>query len=106
MQGANIPFTDGAEKTLHEKGVLCVPDFIANAGGVICAAMEYQGASEAAAFQTIEEKVRRNTKEVLEAARNKAIPPRAAAVELAVERVRRAMSVRRYSLFSSAPGFI
>ena len=106
VQGANIPFTDGAEKTLHEKGVLCVPDFIANAGGVICAAMEYQGASEAAAFQTIEEKVRRNTKEVLEAARNKAIPPRAAAVELAVERVRRAMSVRRYSLFSSAPGFI
>ena len=29
---------------LHERGVLSVPDFIANAGGVICAAMEYQKA--------------------------------------------------------------
>ncbi len=106
VQGANIPFTDGAEKALHDKGILCVPDFIANAGGVICAAMEYQGASEAAAFQTIEEKIRRNTSEVLEASRNKQIPPRAAAVDLAAERLRRAMSVRRYSLFSSAPGFI
>jgi glutamate dehydrogenase (NAD(P)+) len=45
VQGANIPLTYGAEKYLHDKGVLCVPDFIANAGGVICAAMEYRGAS-------------------------------------------------------------
>ena len=106
VQGANIPFTAGAEKVLHEKGVLCVPDFIANAGGVICAAMEYQGASEAAAFQSIEEKIRRNTREVLEAARSREILPRAAAVELAAERVRKAMGLRRFSLFSSAPGFL
>jgi glutamate dehydrogenase (NAD(P)+) len=105
VEGANIPFTEGAEKVLHEKGVLCVPDFIANAGGVICAAMEYRGASEAVALQTIEGKVRRNTKEVLEAAHRKKILPRAAAVELAAERVRTAMGLRRYSLFSSAPGF-
>ncbi len=45
LQGANIPFTLGAEKLLHERGVLVVPDFIANAGGVICAAMEYRGAT-------------------------------------------------------------
>jgi len=106
VQGANIPFTAGAEKVLHEKGVLCVPDFIANAGGVICAAMEYQGASEAAAFQSIEEKIRRNTREVMEAARSRKILPRAAAVELAAERVRKAMGLRRFSLFSSAPGFL
>jgi glutamate dehydrogenase (NAD(P)+) len=42
IEGANIPITDGAEKYLHAKGVLYVPDFIANAGGVICAVMEYQ----------------------------------------------------------------
>ena len=29
---------------------LVLPDFIANAGGVICAAAEYHGATEAAAF--------------------------------------------------------
>ncbi len=106
VQGANIPFTEGAEKTLHDKGVLCVPDFIANAGGVICAAMEYQGASESAAFQTIEEKIRRNTTEVLRATKDKKISPRQAAVDLAAERVKKAMRLRRFSLFSSAPGFL
>ena len=68
VQGANIPVTADAERQLHEKGVLIVPDFIANAGGVICAAMEYQGASESAVFAAIEEKIRRNTEQVLETA--------------------------------------
>jgi len=104
-QGANIPFTHGAEKVLHEKGILCLPDFIANAGGVICAAMEYQGASESAALQTIEEKLRRNTTLVLDNVRHKNILPREAAMELALERLNKAMSYRRYSLFSTAPGF-
>ena len=65
LQGANIPFTPGAEKILHERGVLVIPDFIANAGGVICAAMEYRGATESQAFQVIEEKIRANTEAVL-----------------------------------------
>ena len=39
-QGANIPCTAEAEKRLHAQGVLCLPDFIANAGGVICASVE------------------------------------------------------------------
>jgi glutamate dehydrogenase (NAD(P)+) len=106
IEGANIPITDGAEKYLHEKGVLCVPDFIANAGGVICAAMEYQGAGRPAAFQAIEEKVCRNTRLVLEDAATKGIQPREAAVDLAVQRLKRCMSYRRWSLFSSAPGFV
>ena len=37
VQGANIPVTKEAERTLFDRGVLSVPDFIANAGGVICA---------------------------------------------------------------------
>jgi glutamate dehydrogenase (NAD(P)+) len=106
VEGANIPFTEGAEEALHERGVLVVPDFIANAGGVICAAMEYRGATESAAMQTIAEKVRRNTRLVLEDAKQRGVPPRQAAVELAEARVRRAMGFRRYSLFSSAPGFV
>jgi hypothetical protein len=52
--------------------VLCVPDFIANAGGVICAAMEYQQASQAVAMQTIEDKLRINTTQVLEEAKKTA----------------------------------
>ena len=68
--------------------------------------MEYHGASEAAALSTIEEKLKRNTRLVLEAVKQKQILPREASMELAVERVKKAMSFRRYSLFSSAPGFI
>ena len=38
--------------------------------------------------------------------RREGILPRQAAIELAEQRVRRAMSYRRWSLFSSAPGFV
>ncbi len=83
-----------------------MPDFIANAGGVICAAMEYHGANEGTVLQTIEEKLRRNTRLVLEDAARRQILPREAAVELALARVKKAMSYRRYGLFSTAPGFV
>jgi glutamate dehydrogenase (NAD(P)+) len=106
MEGANIPVTQGAERWLHEKGVLCVPDIIANAGGVISAAMEYRGASPSAAFRTIEEKVLLNTRLVLGEAATRGIMPREAAEELALDRLKRCMSYRRWSLFSSAPGFV
>jgi glutamate dehydrogenase (NAD(P)+) len=106
VEGANIPITHDAERLLHERGVLCVPDFIANAGGVICAAMEYKGATESAALQTIQDKVQRNTRLVLSGAREQAVLPREAAVGLAETRVRKAMGFRRFSLFSSAPGFV
>lgn len=99
IEGANIPITPGAEKTLHERGVLCLPDFIANAGGVICAAMEYHGASEAAALAAIEEKIRHNTQEVLEQVKRRNMLPREAALELAVARVKRAMDTRRWGAF-------
>ncbi|MGB5539686.1 MAG: Glu/Leu/Phe/Val dehydrogenase [Gammaproteobacteria bacterium] len=105
VEGANIPFTLAAEEYLHERGVLCIPDFIANAGGVICAAMEYHGATQTAALQTIEEKLRRNTEQVLESARRKLVLPRQAAIEMAEQRVRTAMGFRRFSLFSTAPDY-
>ncbi|MGC9443977.1 MAG: Glu/Leu/Phe/Val family dehydrogenase [Candidatus Methanospirareceae archaeon] len=106
MEGANIPITRGAEKWLHEHGVLCVPDIIANAGGVISAAMEYRGASPSAAFRAIEEKMLLNTRLVLGEAAAQGIMPREAAEELALDRLKRCMSYRRWSLFSSAPGFV
>lgn len=106
LQGANIPATADAEQRLHERGILCVPDFIANAGGVICAAMEYHGATENAALAAIEEKIRRNTREVLDRVRRDQVLPRQAAVAMARERVERLMSMRRFSLFSCSPGYL
>jgi len=60
----------------------------------------------AAALQTIEEKLRRNTEQVMETARSRLILPRQAAIEMAEQRVRRAMGFRRFSLFSTAPDYI
>jgi len=97
VQGANIGVTEEAEMQLHERGVLCIPDFIANAGGVICAATEYQGGTEAQAFQRIRRKLRDNTRTVLERASSHGVTPRQAAVALAEERVRAAIKLRRWS---------
>lgn len=96
LQGANIPATLEAEAFLHENGTLVVPDFIANAGGVICAAVEYHGGSQSGALAAIEEKIRFNTLEVLNSARDENLKPRDAAVKLAQARVRRAMDFTRW----------
>jgi glutamate dehydrogenase (NAD(P)+) len=106
IEGANIPITHDAEKLLAERGILCIPDFIANAGGVICAAMEYHGSSQSAALQVIAEKVSRNTETVLNLALQENLLPRQAAITMASSRIKKAMSMRRWSLFSSAPHFI
>ena len=95
LQGANIPATAEAEEMLHARGVVSVPDFIANAGGVICAAVEYHGGTQAQAFAVIEEKIRGNTRTVLETARSQTLLPRAAAVALARARVAEAATYRR-----------
>lgn len=96
LQGANIPCTPDAEAALHARGVLVVPDFIANAGGVICAAVEYRGGTERAAFDHIDERIRANTRLVLEEAKKSGALPRTAALAIAEHRVKAAMSLRRW----------
>ena len=72
-----------------------VPDFIANAGGVICGAVEYAGGTASGAFAAIEEKIRGNTREVLGRVHRDGVTPRFAAHEMAAARVREAMRYRR-----------
>jgi glutamate dehydrogenase/leucine dehydrogenase len=94
-QGANIPASAEAEAMLEARGVVVLPDFVANAGGVICAAVEYHGGSESQAFYTIEDKIGNNTKTMLSRAREAGITAREAAMEIAEERVRQAMAYRK-----------
>ena len=94
-QGANIPFTTEAERILDKAGTLVLPDFIANAGGVICASVEYHGGTESQALRTIAEKIYANTDEVLANANKNGTLPRKAAIEMAEVRVRKAMGYRR-----------
>ncbi len=96
VSGANIPITAAAEAILHARGVVQVPDFVANAGGVICAAVEFAGGSEREALELVAEKVRANSEAVLQRARAEGISTRRAAEDLARERIERAMRFRRF----------
>jgi glutamate dehydrogenase (NAD(P)+) len=80
---------------MHAHGILSIPDFIANAGGVICAAVEYQRGTQSQAMAAIEEKIRANTAETLARAKKSGGLPRHAAVEMARRRIEEAMSYRR-----------
>ena len=95
IEGANIPTTEEAEAILHRRGVLCVPDFIANAGGVICGAVEFQGGTELQAFQTIREKISRNTRAMLALMGQEKLNPRQAATRMATDRIHEAMHFHR-----------
>jgi glutamate dehydrogenase (NAD(P)+) len=95
LEGANIPVTAHAEAQLADRGVLCIPDVVANAGGVICGAAEYRGAGHAEAFAEIEEKIRDTTAELLDRIRHGTLTPRTAAGQMAHERLREALALRR-----------
>jgi glutamate dehydrogenase (NAD(P)+) len=94
LQGANIPATEAAEQWMDAHGIVSVPDFVANAGGVICAAVEYHGGTQAQALAAIEERIRANTQEVLERARAERVLPREAAIRMTRVRLEEAMRYR------------
>jgi len=92
VPGANIPMHVNIENKLSDKGILIVPDFVANAGGVISSYVEYIEGSNEQMFKEVEERVRKNTKLVLEKAAAERIYSRDAAMIIAKERVREAMN--------------
>lgn len=91
VEGANIPIPHDIENILHKKGILVVPDFVANAGGVISSYVEYIGEKKEQMFKLVEEKINKNTKLVLEMSKKENINPRDAAMRIAKERIREAV---------------
>ncbi len=91
VEAANIPMTPEIEAVLHRRNILVVPDFAANAGGVISSYVEYIGKSPKYMFETVENKIKRNVKLVLDEASKKGVMPRYAALKIAQERVRKEM---------------
>ncbi len=87
VEGANIPMREDIEKELSDKGILIVPDFVANAGGVISSYAEYVGMNEEQMFKLVEEKISKNVKLVLERAKEENVHTRDAALAIAKERV-------------------
>lgn len=87
VEGSNIPMTPEIEDVLHKRGVLIVPDFVANAGGVISSYVEYRSGTEKEMFEMVKKKITENTRLVLERSEEEKIKPRDAALEIAKERV-------------------
>ena len=95
VEAANIPTTTDACEYLHKNNIWIVPDFLANAGGVIGSFVEYQGRTEKEAFDLIEYKITKNIKEILTEAIMKEENPRKIATELSKQVVYRAMLLRK-----------
>lgn len=104
IEAANIPTLHKADEYLNKNGVLIVPDFLANAGGVIGSFVEYQGRTEREAFDLIKYKISKNIKEILtEAIMQKTKQgggyeignPRKIATERAKQVIYRAMLLRK-----------
>jgi len=91
VEAANIPASEEAERYLADNGVLVVPDFVANAGGVIAGAVELRKGTLDECFQTIKTKIHENVNAVLDRAAGEGLYPRQAAIRMATDRVLTAM---------------
>jgi glutamate dehydrogenase (NAD(P)+) len=87
--GSNAPITEEAEKALSLHGILCVPDFISNAGGVLGGTMEFAGFSRTAIEQFVDRDYSRQVSMLLEKARREGVYVRDVAEQLALERFAR-----------------
>ena len=89
VEGSNIPMKDEVEEMFHKKNVMVIPDFVANAGGVISSYVEHINGSKQKMFKMVEEKITKNTLLVLKQSGKLKIKPRDVALEIAKARVRR-----------------
>src|SRR3989344_3302043 len=87
LEAGNIPMTVDMENRLMSRGILVVPDFVANAGGVISSFAEYRGYDQNKMFQLVEKKIIKNTKLALKRSKKDKISTREAAMKIAKERL-------------------
>lgn len=100
VEGANGPTTEEADAILERAGVIAVPDFLANSGGVIASYIEWRNAKSgsitdhAEVFESIESVIDAAFAEVVKVAGEKKISHRRAAECVAVGEVVGAMTDR------------
>ncbi|UQE75542.1 Glu/Leu/Phe/Val family dehydrogenase [Gordonia sp. PP30] len=100
VEGANLPTSPAAQRVLAERGVTVVPDFIANAGGVVAAAVAMDARFSGLApdprrvFTAITGKLRAGTEHTLAGAAEHGITTHEAARRTAQDRVARAMRLK------------
>ncbi len=95
VEAGNIPMRESIEEEFRKKGILIVPDFVANAGGVISSYAEYKGYSPEKMFRLVSRKVTAATRAVMTRALKEKRSPRAVAMDIARERVDAAEKKRK-----------
>ena len=95
VEAGNIPMREPIEQELYERGILIIPDFIANAGGVISSYAEYRGYNPKRMFEMVERKIVQSTRVVLRGSRRHKKNPRAYGMELAREKVEKKMQAKK-----------
>jgi glutamate dehydrogenase/leucine dehydrogenase len=66
---------------------MVVPDFIANAGGVISSYAEYRGYNPKRMMETIEKKIVKNVKIIMKKSLSEKRDPREVGMEIAISRI-------------------
>jgi len=87
---ANIPITNEAEDILFKKGVLSVPDFISNSGGVILGVVDVLGGKVEDVFKVVNNYIGPIATSILKEARQQNINPRALAIKKTTAKVLKA----------------
>jgi len=90
VEGANIPMRENIEAEFHRRGILIVPDMIANAGGVISSYAEYKGYKSKKMFAMVKQNINRTTQTVLKKSLRYNKNPRQVALDLARKIIRKA----------------
>jgi len=93
VEAANIPIPFDVEEELGKR-MLIIPDFVANAGGVISSWVEYIGKDKKYMYKVVKDKITKNTELVLKTANELKISPRNAANKIALQIVKAAMLKR------------
>lgn len=102
VEAANAPITLDGMEVINKKKIPVIPDIIANSGGVIASMEEYSRSLSALktkkeeVFSIIEEKLNQGFRESLELSKELHTSMCESAVQIAVERIYKAMKNRRY----------
>ena len=92
VEAANIPTTDDAAQRLYERGVVVIPDYVANGGANAWWWWTLLGVIQPAAdqsFKQVSRVMRETVRRMLELADSQGIPPRQAADELSMRNLDR-----------------